>query len=80
MKVMNDAGEINKNLQILNKQLAKLNSFGYQFFISVAKGVGTVLGATIVFSIVIAILASFLKTTGLYPAIESLLSAYKGNY
>lgn len=71
--------ETEKDLVLLNKQLAKLNSYSYQFFLSIVRGVGTALGATIIFSIVIAILAGFLKNTDFYPTLENIFSNYNRN-
>jgi len=63
----------NENLEALNKSLEKSNSFWHVLLLGIIKGVGTAIGATIIFAIVIFILSKTIKTIELIPSVDRFI-------
>jgi hypothetical protein len=51
-----------KRLEEINQRLGKLTSIGYVFLLSIVKGVGTAIGATIVTALIIWVLSFIAQT------------------
>lgn len=69
--------ESNKTLEEINNNLNRLSSFGFVFMLSIVKGVGTVLGATIVTAFIIWLLSFLIKTFNGFQFLENILSIFK---
>lgn len=69
--------ENNKTLEEINNKLDKLSSFGYVFLLSIVKGVGTVIGATIVTALIIWLLSYLIKTFDSFQFLENILNIFK---
>ncbi len=69
--------ENNKTLEEINNKLDKLSSFGYVFLLSIVKGVGTVIGATIVTALIIWLLSFLIKTFDSFQFLENILNIFK---
>jgi len=70
-----ELSELNKNIKLLNRSIAKANSLRRNLFLSLLKGVATALGATIVATAIIAVLARSIKPFGDIPVIGPLVES-----
>lgn len=78
--------EINKSqneqllaeLRILNAKLEKSNSMVYNFFLSIVKGIGVFIGATIVAGVILYGLSQLLSSLDL-PVLESIYNIIVNN-
>jgi hypothetical protein len=68
-----DIKRIKKELIVINERLWKLTSLKYNFLLSIVRGVGTILGFTIVFALLLAILSWIIEALGGSPLLERLL-------
>lgn len=66
-----------KKLEEINNKLGRLSSFGYVFVLSIVKGVGTAIGATIVTALIIWFLSFILQELDIFPFLENLLDNFK---
>lgn len=66
-----------KTLQDINDKLRKLSSFGYVFMLAIVKGIGTVIGATIVTAFTIWLLSYLIRTFDGFKFLEKILSLFK---
>lgn len=74
-----DLKDIKKELIETNKRLNRITSIKYNFFLSIIKGVGSILGATIVFAILIGILSRIIRGLGGIPMLERILEVGIGS-
>lgn len=65
--------ELKKEVKKISTRLDKLTSFRYNFFLSIVKGLGSVLGASIVATLLIALLAQILKPFNGIPFLQGIL-------
>ena len=72
---MQDFKTLETEISKLTTQVARQNSLKRIFFISVLRGFATALGATLVFSLVIAWLVSFLQKIDYVPLITNILNS-----
>jgi hypothetical protein len=76
---ISDEKRIKRELIETNRRLKMLTSFKFNFFMSIIKGVGTILGATIIFAIVLAILDRVIEALGGVPLLQRLIDIGMGN-
>lgn len=69
----NEIKKLKEEVKETNVKLERMTSFKYAFLLSIVRGVGTVLGATIVATIVFALLSWVTESIGGVPFIEWLL-------
>ena len=66
-----------KILQEINDKLGKLCSFSYVFMLAIVKGIGTVIGATIITALTIWLLSYLIRTFDGFQFLEKILSIFK---
>ena len=69
----NEIKKLNKRLKNLKEFVDTRTSFKYNFLLSIVKGVGTVIGGTIVVAILFTILSRILNALGGFPYLQELL-------
>jgi Na+/H+ antiporter NhaC len=65
--------KLDRRLEDISDRLDKLTSFRYNFFLSLMKGVGSVIGGTIVVALLFGVLSRALEALGGFPYLEELL-------
>ena len=66
-----------KKLEDINDKLGKLSSFGYVFILAIVKGIGTVIGATIITAVIIWLLSYLIRTFDGFKFLEKILSIFR---
>jgi len=66
-----------KELEGINKKLGKLSSFDYVFILSIVKGLGTVLGATIATALIVWIFSFLIERFVGFQFLENILNSFK---
>lgn len=66
-----------KRLDEINNKLGRLSSFGYVFMLSIVKGVGTVIGATLVTAFIIWLLSLIMQTFEGFQFLENIVNIFK---
>jgi hypothetical protein len=61
--------EVNRNLEELTERLSKQNSFLRRFFMSILTGLGSAIGAIVVFGILLAIVSASIDRASDLPLI-----------
>lgn len=64
----------NDSISLLNKNIEKSISFRRNFFLSIVKGVGSFLGATIVAGILLGILSTVIDSVDDVPVLNKIVS------
>jgi|GEM_PF-2385217 len=67
--------DFNENLVGVSEELAKLNSIKRRFFVAILQGVGGVIGATIVASLLLVVLSRFVTSVEQIPLIGGLVES-----
>ena len=65
--------ELNKNIKDLNLVIKRANSFRYVFFRGILWGLGSVIGATVVAVIIIAILSRIIQSVNDIPILNNII-------
>ena len=65
--------KLDRRLDDISDRLDKLTSFRFNFFLSILKGFGTVIGGTIVVALLFGVLSRVLEVFGGFPYLENLL-------
>lgn len=68
--------QLNHKLDLLNEQIERQISFKRNFFLVIIKGVGSVLGATVITAILFTLITRLLQTIGWGTFIKNLLDSW----
>ncbi len=68
-----------KNLESLNEELEKSNSVLHNLGLSIVKGVGTLIGATIVATLLLGILSQIIQSANDIPILNKVIDTEKVN-
>lgn len=66
---------LEQKIQALTKQIEKQNSFKRNFFISIFRGLGGAIGATIIFGIGIAVIIQITRSIDYVPILNNILNS-----
>ncbi len=72
----NSDADLKKTLTEINERLKKRTSFKYIFFYSLVQGIGSVIGATLIAGVLVAIAVKILMSFSSIPIIDQLYSMY----
>jgi hypothetical protein len=70
-------GNLSEETKKLANEMVKQNSFKYQFVMSIVRGVGGVIGATLISAIVLSILVLSVKSLANVPVVKDYIDADK---
>jgi hypothetical protein len=70
-------GNLAEETRKLAKEMVKQNSFKYQFLMSIVRGVGGVIGATLISAVVLSILLLSVKSLAGAPIVKDYIDADK---
>jgi len=76
-EVSGELQELNDNLDELNVRIKKYNSFLFAFGKGIVRGVGYVIGATVLAAILVGLLATFTSIFGDIPLLENFPSSIR---
>lgn len=79
MEQENQTKKLIKNLEELNEKLDKRNSVLYNFGLSIVKGVGSLIGATIVATILLGLLSQVASSANDIPILKNIVDVQEVN-